>query len=492
MKDESTARQPVEARHMVSGFLHPSSLILHPFFRGIRWKLTLWYALILALLLSAFSAAVYWTMRHHLLERIDEALVEELADVQSEIDRASDSAGLSVWLERRFGRHEGFDFQITHKGRRFFTNERMADKVLPAPANASPEPLFETATLGEEGRWRVVSVLTRGPDGPLTVQVARSMAAFEHESEELLWAFLLAGPLTILATLAGGYFLAARTLAPVQAMTETAREVSGDQLGRRVEVANPDDELGQLAATLNDMLERLERSFAEMRRFTADAAHELRTPLAVIRNEAEVALRQPRSGEEYGRALENVLEETVRLSRLADELLFLCRQEAGLNPQPGGPVQIGPLLEEVVGNMRQLAQEKGVELALEIGHGGTVLGDAGQFRRVFYNLLDNAVKHTQGGRGRVRVVCRREGGEVVITVADTGVGIAEEHLPHIFGRFYRADPSRTAGEGGAGLGLAICRSVVQAAGGTITASSRMGAGSEFTVRLPCLEGISEG
>ena len=451
---------------------------------SIRWKLTLWYGLILALLLAAFSVTVYWTMRHHLLERIDQGLAEELADVRYEIERAADAPGLSGWLERRFARHEGFDFQITREdGTRSFVSERMADKAWPVPEQAPGQPTFETVEIGSAGRWRVVSVKVQGPSGPLTAQIARSMAPFEHESKELLWAFSFAGPLTVLATLAGGYFLARRTLAPVQRMTDTARQISGEQLDRRVEVANRDDELGQLAATVNDMLERLERSFEEMRRFTADAAHELRTPLAVIRNESEVALRQPRSGEEYGRALENVLEETIRLSRMADELLFLCRQDAGLNPPASEPVELGRLLEDVVGNMRLVAQETGVTLTLEAGVGCTVFGDGRQFRRVFYNVIDNALKYTPVG-GQVRVACRQDGDFVIVTIADTGVGIPEDHLPRIFDRFYRVDSARTGGEGGAGLGLSICRSILRVIGGTITVTSGEGRGSEFLVRLP--------
>jgi heavy metal sensor kinase len=424
---------------------------------SIRWKLTLWYALILGLLLAAFSTAVYWTMRGHILLRIDQGLAEELADVRYEFERAGNAAELAAWLERRFARHEGFDFQITRAdGRRFFVSDRMADKALPAPPETPRKPSYETVSLGSAGRWRVVSESVQGPEEPMAVQVARSLAPYEHESNELLSAFLLAGPLTVFATIVAGYFLARRTLAPVQRMTTAARQISGDRLDRRVEVANRDDELGQLAATLNDMLSRLERSFEEMKRFTADAAHELRTPLAVIRNEAEVALRRPRSGDEYGRALENVLEETIRLSRMADELLFLCRQDAGLNHLASEPVELGPLLEEVVANMRLVAQEKGVALTLDGFAGGAALGDDRQFRRVFYNLIDNAVKYTPAG-GSVRVSGRTDGAEVVVTVTDTGVGISQDHLPRIFDRFYRVDQARTVGEGGAGLGLSICR-----------------------------------
>ncbi|MCI0705244.1 MAG: heavy metal sensor histidine kinase [Planctomycetia bacterium] len=448
---------------------------------SIRWKLTLWYGLVLAVLLTGFSAVVYWTLRHQLMSRIDLGLTEELADVRYEVERAADTLGLLVWLDRRFARHEGFDFQITRPdGTRFFVNERLADKNLPLSPAVPDHPRFESIEL-ENGRWRVVTVQVRGPEGPLTVQVARSLSTFDHESDELLWAFLLAGPLTVAATLVGGYLLAGRTLAPVERITETARSISGERLDQRVPVANPGDELGRLAATLNDMLDRLERSFTEMHRFTADAAHELRTPLAVIRNEAEVALRTPRSAKEYTRVLETLLEEVVRLSEMADQLLFLCRQDAGLNPPAREEVRLDELLRAVAENMRLVAEAKGVTLVLADNLPCTVRGDAHQLRRVFYNLIDNAVKYTAAG-GTVRVASRRDGDEVVVTVFDTGIGIPAEHLPRVFDRFYRVDPSRTGD--GAGLGLSICRAVVEGAGGTITAVSDEGRGSVFEVRLP--------
>jgi heavy metal sensor kinase len=461
---------------------------------GIRWKLTLWYGLVLTVLLAVFSAVVYWVLRHQLMERMDEALTEELADVRHEIERATDTPALLVWLDRRFAHHEGFDFQITRAdGTRFFASDRLADRALAAPPSAPDHPApphFESVEAGQD-RWRVVTVRVRGPDGPLTVRVARSLSEFDHETGELLWAFLLAGPLTVGATLVGGYYLAGRTLAPVDRITETARSISGERLNRRVPVSNPGDELGRLAATLNDMLDRLERSFTEMQRFTADAAHELRTPLAVIRNEAEVALRAPRSVEEYTRVLEGLLEEVVRLSEMADQLLFLCRQDAGLNPPAHKDVPLDELLAAVTENMRLVAEAKGVALVLGDNPPCAVRGEALPLRRVFYNLIDNAVKYTAAG-GTVRVSSRRAGGEVVVRVSDTGTGIATEHLPHIFDRFYRVDPSRTGETGGAGLGLAICRSVVRAAGGGIEVSSEIGHGSEFVVRLPASTAASVG
>jgi heavy metal sensor kinase len=265
-------------------------------------------------------------------------------------------------------------------------------------------------------------------------------------------------------------------------MTHTATQISAERLNQRIDVDNPDDELGALAQTLNQMIERLERSFTEMQRFTADAAHELRTPLAVIRNEAEVALRSTRTTEEYSRVLENLLEETNRLSSLADQLLFLCRQDAGLQLPKREKVAMDSLLKEVVANMALVAEAKGIDLSLEGECGCDIAADGGQLRRVFYNLLDNAIKYTEPG-GKVTVATRTVNGCITVEVRDTGIGIPQEQLPRIFDRFYRVDPARAGENNGTGLGLSICQSVVRAIGGTITATSTEGRGSVFEVRL---------
>lgn len=367
---------------------------------NIRWKLTLWYGGVLAVVLFLFSGTIYLTMRYQLLERTDQGLTEELADVRYEVKRADNSKSLLEWLDRRFARHEGFDFQITNPGgERFFANTRLADKTLPVPEHVGDGPVYETVEMAGRGRWRIVGEAIPGPEGPLNVQVARSLASYDHELQELLTAFLLTGPLTLLLAVAGGYFLARRALAPVQRMTETADQITADRLSQRVEVANPHDELGALGQTLNRTIGRLERSFAEMQQFTADAAHELRTPLAVIRNEAEVALRSPRSPDEYCHVLGTLLEETNRLSGIADQLLFLCRNDAGLNPPVREDVKGDELLTEVVANMRLVAEAKGVVLTLADNPAIQMSSDSRQLRRVYYNLLDNAIKYTARAGG---------------------------------------------------------------------------------------------
>jgi heavy metal sensor kinase len=450
---------------------------------SIRWKLTLWYGLVLAGVLAVFGATIYFTLRHHLLARIDQGLAEELADVLSEIERARVEAGLSEWLERRFAQHEGFDFQITKPaGEVFFRNPRLA-VALPIPADELSVPHYRDFAEDGVGRWRVVAVRATGPSQELTVQVARSLAAFDQETRELWLLFLWSAPLGILIAIGGGYFLAGRALAPVQEITRIANEIGADRLDQRIEVANAGDEIGALAQTLNQMIERLEQSFAHMQRFTADAAHELRTPLAILRTEAEVALRSPRSPEEYVRVLGNLLDETNRLGQVADQLLFLSRQDAGLLPSAREEVMAETLLEGVVEHMRVLAQAKGVSLRLDSNEPCRLLSDGGLLRRVLFNLLDNAIKYTKPG-GAVAVQGLAGEDQWTVVIRDSGVGIAAEHLSHVFERFYRADAARETNSG-VGLGLALCKSIIQNLKGTIELRSVVGQGTTVRLAVPC-------
>lgn len=453
---------------------------------SIRWKLTQWYGGALALVLLIFSTVVYFTMRHQLLGRIDQGLNEELADVLSEVNRASDGQGLKSWLSRRFAHHEGFDFQITtQSGERFFVNPRLESTRLPLPetTTTTKDPHLRIVTLEDGRRWRVISVQAQGPEGTLVVQVGRSLKAFDHESAELLSTFVLTGPLMLLSVLAGGYFLARRALAPVGQITTAANHITAEQLSQRIPVPNPHDELGALAQTLNQMIERLEQSFTEMQRFTADAAHELRTPLAVMRTEAEVALRTLRSPEEHARVLENLLEEINRLSQLAEQLLLLSRQDAGLYPVRNETVNLGALLEEVIGNVQMVAQEKDLRLALGDVPDCQMTTDPGLLRRVLYNLLDNAIRYSDAG-GEVHVQITRQDDQVTIAIVDNGRGISPEHLSRIFDRFYRADPSRSGDGEGAGLGLAICQSCMTVLRGDISIDSTLGVGTTVRLGLP--------
>ncbi|WP_165225703.1 HAMP domain-containing sensor histidine kinase [Aquisphaera insulae] len=298
---------------------------------------------------------------------------------------------------------------------------------------------------------------------------------------------LVGGLLTIVGALGCGIMLARQVLAPVQRIVATADEITASQLDRRIEVANPDDEIGRLADTFNGMIERLERSFQEVRRFTADAAHELRTPLAILRNEAEVALRVPRDSDQYRDCLEDMLEEIDHLSRLTEALLILFRGDAGLGSNRREPVEIDAVIEEIADHVRVVASEREQTLTVEANAPCRVVGNPEQLRRLLFNLLDNAIKFTPAG-GTIEVRAGAADGQVRLVVADTGIGIAPEHLPRVFDRFYRVDSARSRRTGGIGLGLAICRSIVGSHHGTITLESALGQGTTVTVNLPCASG----
>jgi heavy metal sensor kinase len=460
---------------------------------SIRWRLTLWYGLVLAVVLVVFGAAVFVTRRHELLKRADLALVGELDEISDDIQAATDATKLRRQLERRFARHEAYEFQVSRiGGAAFFQSARLAPRQFPIPAAAgSLKHLdFERMELGTAelaleslGSMRVAGRLLPGPDGPLVVQAATPLAPIHRELTDLLTVLLLAGPLALAGALGGGYVLARKALGPVDRMVQTADQITATRLDRRIEVTNSDDELGRLARTLNGMIARLERSFEEIRRFTADAAHELRTPITVLRTEAEVALKSPRAPEHYRDVLENQLEELERLSRLAERLLFLCREDAGLVPAARSSVDLRKIAEDVDEHMRVVAEEKGVTLHLAADARCAAEGDEELLRRLLFNLVDNAIKFTPAG-GTVKVEASHSETGARIVVADSGVGIAPDHLPHVFQRFYRVDPARGPDASGSGLGLAIARSIAETHGGFIAIESSLGAGTRVVLTLP--------
>ena len=452
---------------------------------SIRWRLTLWYGAALGVVLAVFGTSVYLMMRHALLARTGTGMSMESTEVAEEVARSRDRSTLGTWLERRFAHHPGYDIQVsTPGGEALFRSERIKTNGLPQPSDpiATDRPTFESFA-GPSGHARLLNRVVPGPDGPLMLQIAAPLAADDHELGELLTVMLLAGPLALALALGGGYLLARRALAPVDRMAAEADQITATRLDRRLEMPNPDDELGRLGATLNGMIARLERSFEETRRFTADAAHELRTPLAVMRNVAEVALRSPRDPEHYRRVLGDVLEEVERMTRLAEQLLFLCREDAGLVPLVMKAVRLDDLARESSEHMAVVAGSKGLALESDGLTSCAVRGDADQLRRLLFNLLDNAIKFTPAG-GTIRVGMERADGHACLTVADTGVGIPAEHLPHVFERFYRVDPARGQEAEGTGLGLAICRSIAEAHGGHLRIESAVGQGTQVTLVMP--------
>jgi heavy metal sensor kinase len=347
----------------------------------------------------------------------------------------------------------------------------------PSAVVASPRP-----SLTLRGEYREATLV-----GPLDTRilVGQSVRSEQAELGAFSWQLAGAGAVVLAVGLLGGWLISARILKPVAAISATASAISAASLSQRIDPAQVDRELADLAGVLNAMFARLEAAFERQARFTADASHELRTPLAIIRSHAELALNRPRSAEEYRQTIETCLRASDRMTALVQGLLTLARADAGKLDLQRKPVELKEVVEESVALFRPLAEEKGVSLDARLAR-ATVAGDSGRLAQVVTNLLSNAVQYNRPG-GNVHAELRVASGKAVLSVADTGVGIPEEDRPHLFERFYRVDKARSRASGGNGLGLAICKSIVEAHGGRIGFETEPGRGSRFWVRLPCLD-----
>ena len=451
---------------------------------SIRWRLTLWYGTVLALLLSGFGTVVYWMMHEYIMLQADAEATEELAEFHRELRNAPNLEALRAQLPSFFSVHREYAFELrTSAGQRLIASEEDEPLALAVDRpHQSQDIHFETRALNDRGRYRIGTRVAQGPDGTLQMAIAIPLEPYERLLIQFLSVLFTAGPALLLGAVAGGYFLARRALAPVDELRATAERITAEHLSERIDVPNPHDELGRLAGTFNGMLERLDRSFQELRRFTADAAHELRTPLAVLRSGLEIAVRTDRSPQRYREILRSAIEDVERLCGLSERLLLLAREDAGL-ATARRPIRLDVLLRDIVEQMRSPAETKGLTLCIGELDAMTVSGDPDGLRQLWMNLLDNAIKYTPSG-GRILIRAEHFNGHVRLVVADSGIGIPPNDVPHVFDRFYRVDPSRNGGSGGAGLGLAICKAIVASHQGQIEIVSTPGQGTRVSVSLP--------
>jgi heavy metal sensor kinase len=337
-----------------------------------------------------------------------------------------------------------------------------------------------TVTLGREREaFRVLAVPIE--EGRRAIVVTTSLDSVESSVRRLEALLLVAGPAALAAAGLGGWWLARRALRPVDRMTGEAAEIGMHRLDERIDVPDTADEVARLAETLNAMLDRLEAGVEERRRFTADASHELRSPLAVMGAELDVTLRSPDLQPEAREVLVSAREEVDRMTGIVENLLTLARVDEGRLDLQRVPVDLHEVAEAVAAKFAMVADGRGVRLDAG-GEAAVVEGDPSRLEQVVSNLVDNAVKFSTAG-STVHISSWHDGREAGLTVTDGGPGIPAEALPRVFDRFYRVDASRSRNGGGSGLGLAICREIVDAHGGRLRAASTPGSGSTFTISL---------
>lgn len=454
---------------------------------SIRWRLTFWYAAALAVILVVFCGLLAPLSYQQLLSRMDGELEEELQELLLEVQIARTQTELDSSLKARFGTHQTFDFIVFDQRRTVLfassdVTPEMAQDLATTPKGKDSET-FETIFVKADRYYRVASRSSSGPRGELEVRAITPLDPLLADAWTLLKLIAILLPLSLLLALMGGYFLAARALAPVEHIVGVANSITISQLDRRIAVSNRHDELGHLAETLNRLIERLEDAVTEIRRFTADASHELRTPLAILRSEAESALRKSRSEEEYQATLRVIVDEATRLGTLADQLLLLSRQDAGLDAVLVDLVEIDPILLDVVESLSPLADSREVILKAKCTCNASVAGNDLRLSQVFFNIIENAIKYSPLG-ATVEIESETNEKHVQVIVEDNGAGIASQHLTRVFERFYRVDPSRNRAIGGSGLGLSIAKSIVTSHGGTIEIESEEGNGTRVIVTLP--------
>jgi heavy metal sensor kinase len=312
-------------------------------------------------------------------------------------------------------------------------------------------------------------------------------ALLEDISDRLLQEMLMTVPFVLLCAALGGVFLANRALLPIVQMTQTATDISAGDLSRRMGYRGVRDEIGQLAHIFDQMLDRIQATIDQERRFTADASHELRTPLTAIKGRIGMILSQPRTQKQYETACEQVETQVDRLIRLTNDLLFLARLDGRRLPWQPTTLNLSHILEATVEQMRLLADDVSINLIEQIQPGLMIQGDPDYLIGIFLNLIDNAIKYTAID-GKVTIRAIRDINTVSVTVNDTGIGIAPEHLSHLFERFYRVEAARNRQTGGTGLGLAIAYEVVRLHGGSLTVQSQLDQGTIFKIQLPTKSG----
>jgi heavy metal sensor kinase len=451
----------------------------------IRVKLTAWYSGVLALTFVVFGTAAYFAMLTSIETTVDEGLRDRSAGIRELMTRVLPQGSERVADELREHselREEGDLSQVSDENGHWVYRSSLMEHFGVPMARAGAPALVSLRL--KDMPLRVLTSEVRLGERTYHVQVAMPMDDFYDALDHFRWLLLLLSPLLLIIASAGGYWMSRRALLPVDEITRAAQSISHKNISSRLAVPQSRDELQRLAETLNDMLQRLDVAFKKITQFTADASHELRTPVALMRTAAELSLRRPRTENEYREALSQILREVERTSGLIEKLMLLARADSGAEALKFARIDLAENLRGACQQGQTLADAKQIRFQHQISNSHIFVdGDAHALERLFLILIDNAVKYTQSG-GQVTASLKDSDSFAVVEIRDTGIGIGEEDLPHIFERFYRADKARSREMGGIGLGLSIGQWIAQAHGGLIEVESVIGQGSVFRVRLP--------
>ncbi len=478
-------------------------------FSSMRTRLTLWYTSVLALVLLIFAVSTYSYLARAARQRTDDSLSDtatsfvsgfdsELADENQVADNAAKEAVVAfrfrdrqviVYDQRRNVIATSETPQNMPLGNKWFESPSVRAQLMELIDSASRSRApYATLLSGENAIRILATAATAGPQR-YAVVIANPLHDQEQALEQVRNAFYVAVPLALLIASLGGYFLARKSLRPVVTMGEQAAQIGASNLNARIPVPQNNHELGRLAVIFNDLLARLDQSFGQQRRFMADASHELRTPVAVICGESEVALSRPaRETEEYRESLAIVHDEGQRLTRMVEELFMLARADAGEYPLVLADFYLDERVNECVRSVRSLAAQKNLQIRYEPPEKEIAFrGDESLIRRMVLNLLHNAIKYT-AENGQVRVSVKADSKQCEILVSDTGHGIPEGAQSHVFDRFFRVDKARSREESlngtGAGLGLSIAKWAAELHGGKIVLDHSDAGGTTFIIWLP--------
>jgi len=461
--------------------------------RSLSFRLVAWYAGVLTVVFVLLGSLTFISLRHYLeanvLDNQARRARQIAATLLARADRGSESA-IGAQIENLYSPESNDRFiRITRADGTvvYASGPPRGEDFEPAHVPALPPTAALRAARKvslRDASLLIAAVPATAADGNrYFVEVGTSAAPVEDTLRRLLGMLAIGLPLTVSVAVAGGFVLVRRALEPVERIAGKAEEITQHNLSERLPVVHSGDELERLSLSLNHMISRLQAALDDSKQFVADASHELRTPLTVMRGELESLAQDPQLTRETRETLGSVLEEVERLAEIVESLFALSRLDAGEASAEWRRCDLAELAATTAEQMSLLATDKNVRVACDSTAKVMVEGHPARLKQVIVNLLDNAIKYTPGG-GRVRLSVQREQGFALLEVADDGIGIPADALPHVFKRFFRVDSSRSREQGGAGLGLAIVKSICSAHGGDIEVISALGRGSTFRLRQP--------